>query len=250
MLIHWILTGLCLVLAAFFNFALIGYRTLAVLLFCAAAVIAVFGLLSRLRRQGRYGRAVKVVRTVLCCCLAVGTALFCVLEGFVLRGAKTDAEAPDYMIVLGAGVNGTVPSLSLVNRLTAARDWLREHPDCVAILSGGQGSGEDITEAEAMYRWLTAEGIPAEQLVMEDRATTTRENLLFSIEMIAEREDPARTEIAIVSSEYHLCRARTMARSLGYEMTGVAGKTTYPVLKLNYFVREAFALLHFAAFGW
>ena len=78
--------------------------------------------------------------------LAAGTAGWVVSAG---HGAD-DPEA-QWVVVLGAGVNGTVPSQALRERLEAARDYLARYPEAVAVLSGAQGDGESITEARCMY---------------------------------------------------------------------------------------------------
>jgi uncharacterized SAM-binding protein YcdF (DUF218 family) len=88
---------------------------------------------------------------------------------------------------LGAGLHGTTPSLSLTNRLAAALAFLEEHPDTVAIVSGGQGPGENMTEAEAMTIWLEARGIAPERIIGEPEATSTAENLENSFRIIRER---------------------------------------------------------------
>ena len=80
------------------------------------------------------------------------------------------------MIVLGAGVNGTEPSLSLRTRLDAALDYLTANPDIPAVLTGGRGYGETITEAQCMYDYLTERGVEPERLILEDAASNTAEN--------------------------------------------------------------------------
>lgn len=223
----------CFALAAFFRFALIGYSSLALMFACAGAVVLLYLLTPRWFR---------VLLTVALC---LGVMLFAAAEIPVIRAARgePDREA-DYLIVLGAGVNGSVPSLSMTDRLRAALDYLTAHPDCKAVLTGGQGPGESVTEAEAMARWLTERGLAAERLILEDRAANTAENLRFSFALI-----PEGARVAVCSSEYHLCRAQYMARDLGYEVFGVPGRTTYPVLRLNYFIREALGMVHYRVFG-
>ncbi|MCD7717620.1 MAG: YdcF family protein [Lachnospiraceae bacterium] len=93
-------------------------------------------------------------------------------------------ENLDYVIVLGAQVRGTSPSLSLKKRLDCAAEYAEENPDTTFILSGGQGSDEDISEAECMAQYLAAAGVSKDRLVMEDASTSTRENLIFSAEII------------------------------------------------------------------
>ena len=227
----FIAAGVCLVLAAFFRFALIGYGTLALCFAALAVCLVLYAVLPR---------AFRIMLTVLVC---LGVLLFVVGEVPVIRDARgtPDSDA-DWLIVLGAGVNGTSPSLSMLNRLTAAKVYLYAHPDCAVIVSGGQGDGEDITEAEAMRRWLTGQGFPAERIVMEDRSTNTAENLANSLALIPDAEH---VRIAVCSSDYHLYRARLLARRLGVEVQTVPAKTTLPVLRINYFIRESLGALYY-----
>jgi uncharacterized SAM-binding protein YcdF (DUF218 family) len=85
---------------------------------------------------------------------------------------------------------------------------------------------------------------------MEPKATSTGENLRFSFDLLRSMGlEMEETSIAVVSSEYHLYRAEYMARQLGVEVSGVAARTSNPVLMFNYFLREAFACLHMRVFG-
>ena len=157
-------------------------------------------------------------------------------------------EAP-YLVVLGALVNGEEPSASLVERLAAAQKYLAAHPDTVAILSGGQGRGEAISEAEAMRRWLTARGIEEDRLIKEDLSTSTRENLDFSFSIIRSRGDDPANGVAILSSEYHLYRACRMAEEVGAVPLGVPARTGFWGLRWNYYLRESLAVWYMWVFG-
>ena len=243
MKVRVIFAALLAVLAAFFRFALIGYAFTA---YACAGVAAVLLLYELCERQGWH-----IPRLVLTIALCLGFVCFLIAEIPVIRASHGDADnGADYLIVLGAGVHGSVPSLSMLDRLEAALEYLNVHPDCVAVVSGGQGTGETITEAEAMRVWLSRQGVAAERIVLEDKATTTAENLRYSFDIIRDRErDIAETSIAVVSSEYHLYRAQTMARRLGVPVSGVAGRTSLPVLRANYFLREAFAVWYLWVFG-
>lgn len=238
---NFFLTMVFLVLACFFQFVLIGYQTIALLF----AGLAVF--------------------TILLTCIPVGWIRH-ILVGLVLAGviclglieipivAASAGNGPadaEYVIVLGAGVNGQEPSLSLYNRLVAAKAWLEEHPDGKAILSGGQGPGEQISEAEAMYRWLAACGIAEDRLYKEEQSTTTRENFQYSVALLKDLNGGTLPQpVAVVSSEYHLYRAEYLARQVGLEPVGVAAKTTLPVLRLNYFIREGAAVVRLWVWGY
>ena len=174
--------------------------------------------------------------------LAAGFALFAVLEARVVSWARTDSVTPvSAVIVLGAGVNGTAPSLSLQTRLEAALEYVRDKPEVPVVVSGSQGPGEAISEAECMYRWLTAQGLPPEQILLEEQADNTRENIRYSLELLEELGVDGTAEIAVVSSGYHLCRASTYMPG---KMVPVAARMPgrYWPITVNYYVREAFAL--------
>lgn len=197
-------------------------------------------------------KVVKVLRTIIYGFVIIGTIYFCVVECEIIKDAKTDTESSaDYLIVLGAGVNGTTPSLSLHDRLVGAYDYLVAHPDCTAIVSGGQGPGEDITEAQCMRDWLVSKGIAEERIIMENQATSTLENLKFSMKIIEQYtiSDDSEPTIGIVSSEYHLHRAKHIAKSLDMDVIGVAARTSFPTVAINYFIREAFAMTEIYVFG-
>lgn len=173
--------------------------------------------------------------------IAISSILF--LEIPILRASHTDApDNVDYLILLGAGVNGTTPSLSLLDRLEAATEYLQSHPNCKVIVSGGQGTGEDITEAEAMENYLIKQNISIERIIQENQAKNTYENISFSYNII-KKETTDNPIIAVVSSEYHLYRAKYIANELGYTTYGIAAPTSNFLLKINYFLREALAVI-------
>lgn len=232
----WCIAALALMpVAAFFRFALVGYTYIAALLAGVAICIALYLLLPR---------SLRIALTALLC---AGVIVFTAAEIPVVRASRGDSDCDaDYLIVLGAGLRGSVPSLSLRNRLTAAEEYLLAHPDCTAVVTGGQGPGEDATEASVMAAWLIRAGIAPERILVEDKATSTAENLEFSLAMIGGTEGET---LAVVSSEYHLYRAERMGEALGVTLHGVAAKTTKPILRLNYFIREAFGVVHMWVFG-
>ena len=101
-----------------------------------------------------------------------------------------------------------------------------------------------------MRKWLLDHGIAEERIMMEPKATSTQENLAFSFDLIRSRGDDPDGNVAIVSSAYHLFRAKSMARLQGVEAVGVAAPWGYPMVMLNYFIREAFGVTHLWVFGW
>ncbi len=225
--------------ALFLRFALRGYAWWGyALLFIAALIV-----LHRFAPPLLWKLAVALT--------CVGLLYFCIVEAPIIKNARTDKnpERP-YLIVLGAAVYGDQPSLTLVRRLEGALDYLNRYPDSVAIVSGGMGKGETVTEGQAMYDWLVAHGVDPARVLIEDKATSTMENLKYSFEIIRERGEEPAGNIAIVSSAYHLYRAKCMAAKLGApDAAGVAAPWGYFFVMLNYFIREAFGVTHLWVFG-
>lgn len=182
------------------------------------------------------------IKRAVCAITAAGLVYLVIVEIPIIGQSSGDGDAEyDYIIVLGAAVHGDTPSLSLIERMSAARDYMRSHPDCTAIVSGGQGSNENLSEAQAMFDWLTANGIAPERIIKEDKATSTLENLKFSFAIISSRGGGS---AAVVTSEYHIYRAKLLAGSLGENVGAVAAHTTYLPIRLNYFLREAFGVTY------
>ncbi|MCR5137113.1 MAG: YdcF family protein [Oscillospiraceae bacterium] len=231
-------SALLVALGLFLRFALRGYAYWGYALIFAACLITAHHFLPTLLWRILLG---------LTC---VGLVYFCIVEVPIIRNARTDRDAErPYLIVLGAAVYGEQPSLTLVRRLEGALDYLDRYPGSVAIVSGGMGKGESIPEAQAMHRWLLSRGIPEERVLLEERATSTQENLDYSFDIIRGRGDDPDGNVAIVSSAYHLYRSKSLARLRGVEAAGVAAPWGYPMVMLNYFIREAFGITHLWVFG-
>lgn len=192
----------------------------------------------------------KVLLIILSFCVVIGFCAAIVIGVFIWKAGIGDPNVQcDYVVVLGAGVNGTVPSLSLQDRLDAAYAYLVNHPDTICIVSGGQGDGENISEAECMARELTARGIPQQQIWLEDQSTTTRENLRFSMELIEKRTGSRPEEIGLITSEYHQFRANRFAAEQGVKALGIPAETSWVSLRINYFLREIAAVLYYVILG-
>lgn len=182
-------------------------------------------------------KAVKAAAVII---FAVGVLLFAVLEGMIISkiNAQPDGNV-EYLVVLGAQVRGTKVTKSLARRLDAAYKYAKEHEDVLVIVSGGQGKGEDLSEAEAMKKYLVKLGLSEGRIIMEDKSTTTKENLIFSYEKIGNPD----AKVAVVTNNFHVYRAMKLARKLNYkDVQGLAGRSD-EVLFINYMAREAFAIL-------
>ena len=148
------------------------------------------------------------------------------------------------IVVLGSSVQrGTVPPL-LASRLDKAvqlyhRELAAGHTPLV-VASGGQGPDEPVAEARAMGAYLGEHGVPGELVVEEDRSRSTRENLVLSRRLLAERGAAGR--LLVVTSSYHTLRAAIQTRQLRLPAQ-VAGARTARYYVPNAFLREFVALL-------
>ena len=161
-----------------------------------------------------------------------------------MRDAKFLYEAgADALIVLGCGVRGERVSLTLARRLDAALSYLEENPQTIVVVSGGQGPGEDIPEAEAMRRYLVARGIEESRILLEARSMSTMENFQFSKALIDSAIGPDAT-IVFVTTRFHVFRSERIASTLGIQAEGI-GADGVAWLEPNNYLRETCAIVYY-----
>lgn len=242
----------CAVLAAavfVLKFLLPGYSFSALVCCCLIGLILFYTLFPRLgTRFPRFTRITLRVFTVL---LVLGLAVCAVTEGFIIKASfgSKDTDA-DYLVVLGAKVREDGPSVSLWDRIYGAYDFLAAHPDTVAVVSGGQGPDEPMSEAQCMFDHLTALGIDPGRIYLEDKSTSTKENILFTLNLLEEKTGSRPKKLWVVSSEYHLCRAGMMTRDCGVEFAGIPARTSRPSQLVNHFLREIAGVWHYILLGY
>lgn len=230
--------GILLAAAVFFRFCMRGYSYIAHTLTFIAALIVLHRF-----APARLWHAAAIL-------VSIGLFYFCAVEIPIIANAHTDSDAGrKYIVVLGAEVKGTQPTPSLYYRLCGAYELLYLNPDSTAIVSGGKGEGEDISEAQCMRDWLVEAGISPDRIIMEDKATSTMENLDYSFDIIRSLGGEPDGNVTIVSSSYHLFRAKSMARRLGVGAAGYSCVPGNPILAANFFIREAFGVTHLWVFG-
>lgn len=180
---------------------------------------------------------------VLCLSCLSGFILFLaiLLSTFMVKALREQPSTTSTLVVLGCRVYGTRPSLMLIERLDAAYSYLSNFPEANCVLSGGRGEGEDITEAEAMFRYLKEKGIDEMRLFLEEKSVNTRENILFSMSLIEEKGLP--TDISIVTNEFHIYRARRIAENLGVRSKALPAKTAWWLFP-TFYVREMYSILY------
>ncbi|MDR2880784.1 MAG: YdcF family protein [Azoarcus sp.] len=139
----------------------------------------------------------------------------------------------DVVIILGAGIRGEEVSSTLARRLDEAVKYHGKNPKAVLVVSGGMGSQERITEALAMERYLIAKGIPAGQIIKEEKSTSTYENFLFSGELLKQKF-PQGCSIAFITNDFHVYRAERIARSTGIDARRIGANTPWYTIAVNY----------------
>jgi uncharacterized SAM-binding protein YcdF (DUF218 family) len=143
----------------------------------------------------------------------------------------------DYLIVLGARVKRTVPSLVLKERINTAAAYLQANKNTVVIASGGKGPGEDISEAENIKNELMKKGIGNTRIILEDQSTDTYENIRFSKRLIPKGGKKG----VVVTNTFHLYRAIMIAKDQNLNVYGVPAKTPKSAILKSY-IREYLAI--------
>ncbi|MCI9061757.1 MULTISPECIES: YdcF family protein [Romboutsia] len=165
---------------------------------------------------------------------------FLLLEGLILLNINETKDVDkvdniDTMIVLGAKVNGTEISNTLKLRLDKAIEYYNKHKSVNIIVSGGQGNDENITEALAMKNYLISNGVNSNNIIEENKATTTLENIIYSKKILDNMNNKGK--VLIVTSDYHLFRGRLIASILGIENEGLCSTSSISG-RLYYMIRE------------
>lgn len=118
---------------------------------------------------------------------------------------------PNLMVIFGCQVRKDGPSILLRDRLDTALDYLEDHPDMSIVVTGGKGNDEHISEAQAMYDYLTAHGVDGENIYLEDQSRNTHQNISYTQKLIYETEEiTPQGEVLLVSSGFHLARIRML----------------------------------------
>jgi len=244
----WLAVAILAAAAFYLNFCMVGYSFSVLVCFVLMGIILFYTLSAMLKKK--LPKTMKWLRRIFTVILCIGILVVGITEGFVIAASFGNPQAHcDYVVVLGAMVRDYGPSPSLQDRIDAAYDYLVEHPDVIAIVSGGQGKDEPISEAQCMYDALTQMGIAPERIWMEDKATSTWENLQFTLDLIEEKTGIRPTKLGIISSEYHMLRAGLFADACGIESVGIPARTSVFTQKVNHFMREVAGIWHYIILG-
>ena len=235
-------------LAFFLKFCIPGYSFSALVCLCLIIIILFYAFIPVLEQF--FPAFAKVTTRVFSAILILGLLVVGITEAVIIKYSFGNVTEPvDYIVVLGAKVNPQGPSVSLMDRIRGAYEYMEAHPDVTAVLSGGMGSDEPITEAECMFRELIYLGIDPQRLWLENWATSTWENLNFSLDLIEEKTGERPAKIGVLSSEYHLFRASLFTKACGVEFVGIPARTSRLPQAINHFMREVAGVWHYLILG-
>lgn len=191
-----------------------------------------------------FKRFPKFLRYFLLVSLLIAGFVFSLTEmAIVAEGQRAPEPDAAYVIVLGEKVHGMQPSFALARRIEAAAAYMHENPNALALGTGGRGEGESISEGEAIVERLEALGIDVSRLYTESKSTTTKENLLYALQVIEENGGSAENKVVIVSSNYHVFRAKKLAEAVGYKDVSTKGCRSMFYLTPHYYAREFAAVV-------
>ena len=246
--IPWLVCGFLAVLAYFLKFHALGYGFSA-LVCCGIIAIIVFYQVTRMLLP-RFPVGMLWLRRFFTVCLVLGLLAFAITEAVIIRASfGSPKEQVEYMVVLGAKVRITGPSASLWDRIYGAYEYMQAHPNVIAIVSGGQGEDEPMTEAQAMCDELVKLGIAPERIWLEEKATSTWENINFALDLVEEKTGTRPAKLGVVSSEYHLFRASLFAKACNVGFVGIPAHTSRASQMVNHFLREVAGVWHYLILG-
>lgn len=247
-ILPWFSCGILAAMAFFLKYCVPGYSFSALVCICLIGLILFYTVMPLIGLK--FPVFARVITRIFTVCLILGLIVVGTTEAIIIRASFGDPkEQVDYMVVLGAKVNANGPSVSLWDRICGAYEYMEEHPDVIAVVSGGQGTDEPITEAECMYRELVGLGIDPKRILREEEATSTWENFKFSLDLIEEKTGTRPAKLGVLSSEYHLFRASLFAKACGVEFVGIPAKTSRPSQAINHFMREVAGVWHYILLG-
>ena len=213
-----------------------------------AAVALPFIFRKKLRRLLK--KAYVPLKCTMVCGMIFYTVTWIALVGYIyLSPSGTPAESEgNVYVVFGAKVREDGPTKTLAARLKRAAELLESDEDGIAIVSGGRGTDEPITEAECMRDYLVSLGVDESRIIMESEAHNTKENIEYSVRL-TEKPGLDGRNIVCVSSDTHIPRIRLMCRRAGVDAFYVKCETPEKAYLFTTWVREYLSYVKMLVMG-
>ena len=184
------------------------------------------------------------------CINATLTYLYSLIIATLYCNIKAARHIPkydkDFIIILGSKIkdDGTLTPL-LKGRVDKAIDFGTKQYELtkkkiIYIPSGGKGNDEKIAEAAAIKNYLLEKGIKEKQIIIEDKSTSTIENMKYSKDKIDKINKDAK--ISFSTTNYHVFRSGVIANEQGIDCEGIGSKTKW-YFYTNALIREFIANL-------
>ncbi len=212
--------------------------------FCVSGILIGAGIfwtplvefIKKLRQNG----SGKAIISVFCVLVIIFFSLFFATLAKVVKHSEYTADNQSTVLVLGCQIRGSVPSNTLRERCIVASNYLKEHPEAVAIATGGQGPDEDLSEGQCIYNLMTQDyGIDGMRIFIEDKSTNTDQNVANAKKIID--ENGFSYDVAVATSEYHQYRAAMICKKNGLNASSIPSGSSKRA-KPTFFTREVFGV--------
>ncbi len=185
-------------------------------------------------------RFTRIYAAAVACAALFFAAVLTIIITFKPEKANGSENA---VIVLGCAVIGDRPSNTMYARTYAALNYYKSNQSAVFVVSGGKGPQESITEAKAMKKLLLDGGIPEDQIILEEQATSTTENFIHSKKLLDEMFGDKPYTAAFVTNDFHCYRAGRLAKIHGFENIRCISADTPKGAVLLCYAREVLAVI-------
>lgn len=188
--------------------------------------------------------------------IVAGALAFGALELVIWQGAQgrtaQAGDGPEVMVIFGCQVRKDGPSILLRDRLDTALAYLEEHPETRVVVTGGKGDDEHMSEAQAMYDYLTAHGVSDVKILMEDKSRNTHQNVQNTLALLDSGPfwdsivTPDQCSYVLVSNDFHLARILMLWQRATGRLDNVStlpAPVSHAPSRVQMFFREPLALV-------
>ena len=147
---------------------------------------------------------------VLALCLVLLAVVLIASRIYSFRNVRSEAQA-DAAVVLGAAVWSADVSPVFRERINHGIDLYRKGKVRKLIFTGGQGNPGELTESAAAKNYALKNGVPAYDILIEEKSHTTFENILYAKELA---DQQGIRSVLIVSDPLHMKRAMAIANDV------------------------------------